>query len=101
MEHESFEDAATAALMNAHFVNIKVDREERPDLDQIYMPPCRRMTGSGGWPLTVFLTPDGGPSSAAPTSRPTTARAAGLPRCSSGGRGWRARRDESAAQAAS
>ena len=59
MEHESFEDDATAALMNERFVNIKVDREERPDLDGIYMQAVQAMTGHGGWPMTVFLTPDG------------------------------------------
>ena len=58
MAHESFEDAETAALMNRHFVNIKVDREERPDLDAIYMQAVTAMTGSGGWPMSVFLTPD-------------------------------------------
>ena len=61
MEHESFEDDATAALMNANFVCIKVDREERPDLDAIYMSAVQAMTGQGGWPMTVFLTPDGEP----------------------------------------
>ena len=61
MAHESFEDAATAALMNARFVNIKVDREERPDLDAIYMQAVQAMTGHGGWPMTMFLTPDGEP----------------------------------------
>src|SRR5437667_5459604 len=58
MERESFEDPVTAALMNEHFVCIKVDREERPDLDAIYMDAVQAMTGSGGWPMTVFLTPD-------------------------------------------
>ncbi len=58
MEKESFEDETTAAFMNAHFVNIKIDREERPDLDHIYMDAVQAMTGSGGWPLNVFLTPD-------------------------------------------
>ncbi len=57
MERESFEDPDTAALMNAHFVCIKVDREERPDLDALYMGAVQALTGSGGWPLTVFLTP--------------------------------------------
>lgn len=57
MERESFEDPETAALMNAHFVNIKIDREERPDLDHIYMDAVQTTTGSGGWPLNVFLTP--------------------------------------------
>ena len=61
MAHESFEDEATAAQMNAHFVNIKVDREERPDLDGIYMQAVHAMTGHGGWPMTMFLTPDGVP----------------------------------------
>jgi uncharacterized protein YyaL (SSP411 family) len=61
MERESFEDEATAALMNANFVCIKVDREERPDLDAIYMDAAQAMTGGGGWPLTAFLTPDGEP----------------------------------------
>ncbi|MGW5072905.1 thioredoxin domain-containing protein [Rhodococcus sp. NPDC004095] len=58
MAHESFEDEATAALMNEHFVCIKVDREERPDLDAIYMNATVAMTGQGGWPMTCFLTPD-------------------------------------------
>ena len=58
MERESFEDPATASLMNDLFVNIKVDREERPDLDHIYMEAVQILTGSGGWPLNVFLTPD-------------------------------------------
>jgi uncharacterized protein YyaL (SSP411 family) len=61
MERESFEDEATAALMNEHFVCIKVDREERPDLDAIYMQATQAMTGHGGWPMTVFLTPQGEP----------------------------------------
>lgn len=57
MERESFEDESTAELMNAHFINIKIDREERPDLDHIYMDAVQAMSGSGGWPLNVFLTP--------------------------------------------
>lgn len=57
MEKESFENSATAELMNNHFINIKIDREERPDLDHIYMDALQAMTGSGGWPLNVFLTP--------------------------------------------
>jgi len=61
MEHESFEDPATAALMNERFVSIKVDREERPDLDTIYMAAVQAITGQGGWPMTVFLTPEGEP----------------------------------------
>ena len=58
MERESFENEATAQLMNEHFVNIKVDREERPDVDRLYMTFVQATTGSGGWPLSVFLTPD-------------------------------------------
>ncbi len=58
MEHESFEDAEIARIMNEKFVNIKVDREERPDVDQVYMAFIQMFTGSGGWPMTVFLTPD-------------------------------------------
>jgi uncharacterized protein len=61
MERESFEDERIAALMNSQFVNIKVDREERPDLDSIYMEAVQALTGQGGWPLSVFLTPDGVP----------------------------------------
>ena len=61
MEHESFEDAETAALMNDLFVNIKVDREERPDIDAIYMEAVQAMTGQGGWPMSVWLTPSGQP----------------------------------------
>jgi uncharacterized protein YyaL (SSP411 family) len=58
MEKESFEDEQVAALMNEAFVNIKVDREERPDIDSIYMAVCQKLTGSGGWPLNIILTPD-------------------------------------------
>src|SRR3990172_3319559 len=61
MAHESFEDADTAAYMNEHFVNIKVDREERPDLDGIYMEAVVSLTGTGGWPMSVFLMPEGQP----------------------------------------
>ena len=62
MAHECFEDADTAALMNRHFVNIKVDREERPDLDQIYQTAHQLLVRrAGGWPLTLFLTPQGQP----------------------------------------
>jgi uncharacterized protein len=61
MEHESFENEAIAKLMNDNFINIKVDREERPDLDQVYMNAVQAMTGSGGWPMTVFLLPTGEP----------------------------------------
>jgi hypothetical protein len=61
MEHESFEDDETARLMNEQFVSVKVDREERPDVDGLYMDAVVAMTGHGGWPMTVFLTPDGRP----------------------------------------
>jgi uncharacterized protein YyaL (SSP411 family) len=61
MAHESFEDPEIAAVMNEHFVNIKVDREERPDVDAVYMSATQAMTGQGGWPMTCFLTPEGEP----------------------------------------
>ncbi|MBN1956341.1 MAG: thioredoxin domain-containing protein [Anaerolineae bacterium] len=61
MAHESFEDAKAAEILNEHFVSIKVDREERPDLDRIYMAAVQALTGGGGWPMSVFLTPDGQP----------------------------------------
>src|SRR5688572_33432653 len=61
MAHESFEDDATAAVMNERFVNVKVDREERPDVDAVYMDATQAMTGHGGWPMTVFITPSGEP----------------------------------------
>ncbi len=61
MAHESFDDPAIAEVMNAHFVNVKVDREERPDVDAVYMSATQALTGSGGWPMTVVTTPDGRP----------------------------------------
>ncbi len=61
MEHESFEDDEVASILNERFVSIKVDREERPDIDSIYMQAVQLMTGHGGWPMSVFLTPEGGP----------------------------------------
>ncbi|HWI14003.1 MAG TPA: thioredoxin domain-containing protein, partial [Burkholderiales bacterium] len=61
MAHESFEDPDVAAEMNRHFVNVKVDREERPDVDAVYMDAVVALTGHGGWPMTVFLTPSGEP----------------------------------------
>ncbi|MCD0447879.1 thioredoxin domain-containing protein [Actinocorallia sp. API 0066] len=61
MAHESFEDAATAQIMNDGFVSVKVDREERPDVDAVYMEAVQALTGQGGWPMTVFMTPDGHP----------------------------------------
>ena len=68
MAHESFEDDDVAAAMNTAFVNVKVDREERPDVDSIYMDAVQAMTGRGGWPMTVFLTPRASRSTAAPTT---------------------------------
>src|SRR5258708_8203040 len=61
MERESFENNEIAAILNEHFVSIKVDREERPDIDSIYMQAVQLMTGRGGWPMSVFITPEGGP----------------------------------------
>ena len=61
MAHESFEDPQTAALLNDNLVSIKVDREERPDVDAVYMTATQAMTGQGGWPMTVFMTPDAKP----------------------------------------
>lgn len=58
MAHESFENETIAALLNANFISIKVDKEERPDIDSIYMSVCQTLTGSGGWPTTIFMTPD-------------------------------------------
>ena len=58
MAHESFEDAEAAELLNREFVSVKVDREERPDIDAVYMAACQALTGSGGWPLTIFMTPE-------------------------------------------
>ena len=58
MERESFEDAQAAGVLNSGFISIKVDREERPDIDAVYMAVCQAMTGSGGWPLTILMTPE-------------------------------------------
>lgn len=69
MAHESFEDADIASILNKWFVSIKVDREERPDIDQMYMAATQAMTGSGGWPMSVFLLPDGSPFYAGTFSR--------------------------------
>ena len=65
MAHKSFEDAEVARAMNEAFVSIKVDREERPDIDKVYMAVCQKITGNGGWPLTIIMTPDKGPFFAA------------------------------------
>lgn len=58
MAHESFEDEKVAELLNKNFISIKVDREERPDIDAVYMSVCQALTGSGGWPLTIIMTPE-------------------------------------------
>ncbi len=89
MEHESFEDAEVAALMNRVFVCIKVDREERPDIDHIYMTVCQMMTGGGGWPLTLLLTPDRRPFFAA-TYIPKQSMLSFIPRVEAA---WRDNRD--------
>ncbi|MFA6371601.1 MAG: thioredoxin domain-containing protein, partial [Methanothrix sp.] len=73
MAHESFEDPAVASLMNQAFICIKVDREERPDIDQMYMSAAQAMTGRGGWPLTIIMTPEKKPFFAA-TYIPKTGR---------------------------
>ncbi len=96
MERESFESPAIAALMNEHFINIKVDREERPDLDQIYMSAVTAMTGHGGWPMSVFLTPDLEPFFGGTYFPPRDSRGIpGFPRVLEGvDRAWRERREE-------
>jgi uncharacterized protein YyaL (SSP411 family) len=97
MERESFEDEQIAALMNEHFVCIKVDREERPDVDAIYMDAVQAMTGHGGWPLNAFLTPAGVPflrRDVLPAAARATACRAGA-RCSRASRSaWREQREE-------
>ena len=89
MEHESFENGTIAAYLNENFVSIKVDREERPDIDEIYMTALTQAMGhpSGGWPLTMFLTGTAGRSSAARTSRPRNATACPASSTSCGGSG--------------
>jgi uncharacterized protein YyaL (SSP411 family) len=96
MERESFENPEIAALMNEHFINIKVDREERPDLDQIYMSAVMAMTGHGGWPMSVFLTPELKPFFGGTYFPPADSRGmAGFPRVLlSVHRAWQERRDE-------
>ena len=101
MAHESFEDADTAAVMNELFVNVKVDREERPDVDALYMQATLSLAGQGGWPMTVFLTPDARPFYAG-TYFPHTARG-GLPAfpdlCRALASAYRTRRDDVESQA--
>jgi uncharacterized protein YyaL (SSP411 family) len=96
MERESFENPAIAAIMNEHFVNIKVDREERPDLDQIYMSAVMAMTGHGGWPMSVFLTPELKPFFGGTYFPPSDSRGmAGFPRVlSSVHQAWQERQEE-------
>jgi uncharacterized protein YyaL (SSP411 family) len=96
MERESFEDPDIARLMNEHFVCIKVDREERPDVDAIYMDAVQAMSGQGGWPMTVFLTPDGRPFFAGTYFPPEDRRGMpGFPRVLEAIAGaWRERREE-------
>lgn len=72
MERESFEDDEVAEILNKHFVSIKVDREERPDIDNIYMSACQALTGHGGWPLTIFMTPEKSPFMPGPISQKMT-----------------------------
>jgi hypothetical protein len=102
MERESFEDPQIAALMNEHFINIKVDREERPDIDSIYMAAVQAMTGHGGWPMSVFLTPEQKPFFGGTYYPPTDRRGMpGFPRVLlSVSKAWGDRRDEIVASAA-
>src|SRR5205807_6345775 len=101
MAHESFEDPAVAEVMNRLFVNVKVDREERPDVDAVYMEAVQAMTGRGGWPMTVWLTPDGQPFYGG-TYYPKTPRM-GMPGfvqlCAGIADAWQNRRDEILAKA--
>ena len=96
MERESFENHDIAEVMNQHFVNVKVDREERPDVDQIYMQAVQSMTGHGGWPMTVFLTPEGAPFYGGTYFPPTDRHGLpGFPRLlQSIAEAWRTRRDD-------
>ena len=102
MAHESFEDDSTAAYLNQHFVSIKVDREERPDVDAIYMEATHAMTGQGGWPMTVFLTPDGEPFFCGTyfPKEPAAGHASFLQVLSAIEDAWRNQRDELLEQAA-
>src|SRR5207237_8517511 len=102
MAHESFEDVDTAADMNARFVCIKVDREERPDVDAVYMDATQALTGHGGWPMTCFLTPDAEPFFCGTYFPP--ADRGGMPSflrvCASIAQAWLERREEIRASAA-
>ena len=96
MAHESFEDQETAAFLNEHFVAVKVDREERPDVDAVYMEATQALTGHGGWPMTVFTTPGGEPFFCGTYFPPEPGH--GLPSfrqlLASVAQSWRQRRDE-------
>jgi uncharacterized protein YyaL (SSP411 family) len=96
MAHESFENSETAAILNKWFISIKVDREERPDIDQMYMAATRAMTGSGGWPMSVFLLPDGSPFYAGTYFPPTaTANRPGFEQLLTAiHRAWQDKRDD-------
>ena len=102
MAHESFEDEGTANLMNEHFVNVKVDREERPDVDAVYMTATTAMTGQGGWPMTVVLDHDGSPFFAGTyfPDRPRHGQPAFTQVLQALADAWRDRRDEVAGVAA-
>jgi len=101
MERESFENAETAAFMNQHFINIKIDREERPDLDHIYMDAVQAISGSGGWPLNVFLTPDKKPFYGGTyfPPKPAYSRPSWLDVLYSMSEYWRTKKDEILSQA--
>jgi uncharacterized protein YyaL (SSP411 family) len=101
MAHESFEDPEVAAVMNERFVNVKVDREERPDVDAIYMEATQAMSGSGGWPMTVFMTPDGQPFFCGTyfPKQSMQGRPGFVDLCRAVDEAWRTRRDELVTQA--
>ena len=103
MAHESFEDAVTAREMNEGFVCVKVDREERPDVDAVYMDATTALTGQGGWPMTVFLTPDGRPFYAGTyfPPQPLHGRPSFRQVLAAVGEAWRERRDEAVRAAGS
>ncbi len=101
MAHESFEDADVAALINANFVPVKVDREEHPDVDAVYMRATQALTGQGGWPMTVFATPDGRPFFAGTyfPPQPTDAQPSFTQVVTALADAWEQRRDEVLASA--
>src|SRR5690349_16964430 len=101
MAHESFEDPGVAGVMNELFVNIKVDREERPDVDAVYMEAVQAMTGQGGWPMTVFLAPDGRPFYGGTyfPPRSTHGRPGFVELCEAVDKAWHTQRDDLLSQA--